>query len=115
MQQRSLVIFLAVTAAWQGKSSLVRHNNQRITIHSIFQSQEVQFFGAVTLHSKLLKYFSEVPKENYEELKQKLLETIVIFANGPKIVLNRLCIAVSRIKRDVLSSEFLKQNCLIFS
>ncbi len=42
-----------------------------------------------------MKYWHEVPKENHEELKQKLLETIVAFGAGPKIVLNRLCIAVS--------------------
>lgn len=43
-----------------------------------------------------MKYWHEVPKENHDELKQKLLETIVAFGAGPKIVLNRLCIAVSR-------------------
>lgn len=59
------------------------------------QSSEIQFFGASTLHTKLCKYWHEVPKENHEELKQKLLETIVSFGAGPKIVLNRLCIAVS--------------------
>lgn len=59
------------------------------------QSQEVQFFGAITLHSKLMKFWHEVPPENRDELKQKLLEHIIMFAGGPKIVLNRLCIAVS--------------------
>ncbi|XP_030373790.1 importin-13 [Scaptodrosophila lebanonensis] len=61
----------------------------------IGKSQEVQFFGAITLHSKLMKHWHEVPPENREELKQKILETIVQFAGGPKIVLNRLCIALS--------------------
>ncbi|XP_055377446.1 importin-13 [Condylostylus longicornis] len=59
------------------------------------KTQEVQFFGAITLHSKLMKFWTEVPPENREELKQKLLETIIQFANGPKIVLNRLCISLS--------------------
>ncbi|KAH8382844.1 hypothetical protein KR009_005580 [Drosophila setifemur] len=58
------------------------------------KSQEVQFFGAVTLHSKLMKHWHEVPPESREELKQKILETIVRFAGGPKIVLNRLCISL---------------------
>ncbi|XP_020815162.1 importin-13-like isoform X2 [Drosophila serrata] len=58
------------------------------------KSQEVQFFGAITLHSKLMKHWNEVPPENREELKQKILETIVRFAGGPKIVLNRLCISL---------------------
>lgn len=58
------------------------------------QSQEVQFFGAITLHSKLMKFWHEVPPESRDELKQKILETIIQFAGGPKLVLNRLCIAV---------------------
>ncbi|XP_016949181.1 importin-13 [Drosophila biarmipes] len=58
------------------------------------KSQEVQFFGAITLHSKLMKHWHEVPPENREELKQKILESIVRFAGGPKIVLNRLCISL---------------------
>ncbi|GAB0088696.1 Importin-13 [Sergentomyia squamirostris] len=59
------------------------------------KSCEVQFFGATTLHSKLLKYWHEVPKENHQELKEKILEAIVAFGGGPKLVLNRLCIAFS--------------------
>ena len=59
------------------------------------QPCEVQFFGASTLHTKLLKHFSEVPQEHHEQLKEKLLESILAFANGPKMVLNRLCLAVS--------------------
>lgn len=43
-----------------------------------------------------MKYWHEVPKENHEELKQKLFQAIVMFGNGPRIVLNRLCIAVSK-------------------
>lgn len=41
-----------------------------------------------------MKYWHEVPAENREELKQKILETIVQFAAGPKLVLNRLCLSV---------------------
>ncbi|XP_055905627.1 importin-13 [Eupeodes corollae] len=59
------------------------------------KTQEVQFFGAITLHSKLMKFWHEVPAENREELKQKILESIITFAAGPKLVLNRLCIALS--------------------
>ena len=41
-----------------------------------------------------MKHWHEVPKENYDELKQKLFEKIIAFGSGPKIVLNRLCVAV---------------------
>lgn len=59
------------------------------------QPSEIQFFGATTLHCKLVKSWSEVPKTSYEELKQKLLDTIILFGAGPRIVLNRLCISVN--------------------
>lgn len=61
------------------------------------QSSEIQFFGATTLHTKLLKHWHEVPKENRDELQQKLFTAIIVYANGPKIVLNRLCISVREI------------------
>ncbi|XP_058447120.1 importin-13 [Malaya genurostris] len=56
---------------------------------------EIQFFGAITLHSKLTKHWAEVPKEAHNEFRQKLLESIVMFGNGPKIVLSQLCISLS--------------------
>lgn len=42
-----------------------------------------------------MKYWDEVPEDHYEFLKKKILEAIISYAMGPKIVLNRLCIAVS--------------------
>lgn len=60
----------------------------------MWQSSEIQFFGATTLHTKMLKHWHEVPKENRDELRQKLFASIILYANGQKIVLNRLCIAV---------------------
>ncbi|XP_055641378.1 importin-13 [Toxorhynchites rutilus septentrionalis] len=56
---------------------------------------EIQFFGAITLHSKLTKHWAEVPKEAHNEFKQKILECIVVFGNGPRIVLSQLCISLS--------------------
>lgn len=60
------------------------------------QSSEVQFFAATTLHTKLMKHWNEVPEDHYELLKKRILEAIISYAMGPKIVLNRLCIAVSK-------------------
>jgi hypothetical protein len=56
----------------------------------------VQFFAATTLHMKVMKNWSEVPVEQYDDLKKRLLQVIINYSSGPKIVLNRLCIAVSR-------------------
>lgn len=60
-----------------------------------YRSAEVQFFAATTLHMKIMKNWSEVPPEQYDALKKQLLQAVVSYAVGPKIVLNRLCIALS--------------------
>lgn len=42
-----------------------------------------------------LFYRHEVPQDQYDGLRSKLLEKIVEFGAGPKIVLTRLCVTVS--------------------
>lgn len=64
---------------------------------TFLQTSEVQFFAATTLHTKLLKNWNEVPEDHYEVLKKRILEAIINYAMGPKIVLNRLCITVNEI------------------
>ncbi|XP_021934017.1 importin-13 isoform X2 [Zootermopsis nevadensis] len=59
------------------------------------KSAEVQFFAATTLHTKLIKSWHQVPPEQYASLKKQLLEAVASYCLGPKIVLNRLCIALS--------------------
>nr|XP_023016912.1 importin-13 [Leptinotarsa decemlineata] len=59
------------------------------------RSPDVQFFAATTLHTKLMKFWHEVPEDHYEMLKKRILDAIISFAMGPKLVLNRLCIALS--------------------
>lgn len=59
------------------------------------RSSEIQFFAATTLHTKLLKCWNEIPVDHYEFLKKRILESIVNYAMGPKLVLNRLCITLS--------------------
>lgn len=55
----------------------------------------MQFYGATTLHTKILRCWNEVPPESYDELKEKLLQAVFTYSKGPKIVTNRLCIGVS--------------------
>lgn len=97
-----MVVRVGTNAAWQGKDRffVFTHTFCQSTFSTKInrispQSSEIQFFGATTLHTKLLKHWHEVPQENQDELKQKLFQSIIVYANGPKIVLNRLCIAVS--------------------
>ncbi|XP_050507704.1 importin-13 [Diabrotica virgifera virgifera] len=59
------------------------------------RSSEVQFFAATTLHTKLMKHWNEIPEDHYELLKKRILDSIISYASGPKIILNRLCITLS--------------------
>ncbi|XP_028161077.1 importin-13 isoform X3 [Ostrinia furnacalis] len=56
---------------------------------------EVQFYGATTLHTKILRCWSEVPPESHDELKEKILQAVFAYSKGPKIVTNRLCISLA--------------------
>lgn len=51
--------------------------------------EEVQFFAGNTVYMKVSRYWQEVPKEEYEPLKIKILNLIAQYSNS-KIVLNRL-------------------------
>lgn len=56
---------------------------------------ELQFFGASTLHLKMSKFWHELPASQYSDLRKKLLECIINYISGPKIVLTRLCVTLS--------------------
>ncbi|XP_054707972.1 importin-13-like [Uloborus diversus] len=56
---------------------------------------EVQFFGASTLHVKISKTWNELPASFYGPLRDKLLSVLMNYICGPRIILTRLCIAVS--------------------
>ncbi|CAB3981584.1 importin-13 isoform X2 [Paramuricea clavata] len=59
------------------------------------KAPEVQFFGASLLHYKITKYWSELPENQYEQLKSEIIRYVITFCNGTRIVLTRLCIALS--------------------
>ncbi|XP_046960638.1 importin-13 [Vanessa cardui] len=56
---------------------------------------EIQFYAATTLHTKILRCWNEVPPESYPQLKEKLLQAVIGYSKGPKIVTNRLCISLA--------------------
>lgn len=70
---------------------------RKVTNLFAVQHTELQFYGSTILHSKLLKDWADIPATEYEPLKTKLLDAIVFFKDGPKVVLNRLCISVSMV------------------
>ena len=59
-----------------------------------FQSEEVQFFAGNTIYFKVSRCWMEVPKEEYESLKLRILNSIAEFSSA-KVVLHRLIKAVS--------------------
>ncbi|XP_070563307.1 importin-13-like [Ptychodera flava] len=56
---------------------------------------EVQFFGASALHIRISRSWNELPPEQYGTLRTQLFHHIFLFANKTRIVLTRLCIAMS--------------------
>lgn len=71
--------------AWQVCWRLMQNN----------KAPEVQFFGASLLHYKITKYWSELPEHQYEQLKSEIIHYVILFCNGARIVLTRLCIAMA--------------------
>lgn len=100
----SLVICVGTTRSTESKQLKISLICQGIN-YKFQQNFQVQFFAATTLHTKLMKYWNEVPEDHYEFLKKRILEAIISYAMGPKIVLNRLCIAVSFVLNVLLQSS----------
>ncbi|XP_061192504.1 importin-13-like [Saccostrea echinata] len=56
---------------------------------------EVKFYGANTLYAKISRYWAEVPPEQYDNLRSRLLQKIMELCSGDKIVTTRLCISLA--------------------
>ncbi|XP_060584457.1 importin-13-like, partial [Ruditapes philippinarum] len=46
---------------------------------------QVQYFGASCLHVKISRYWNEIPADQFESLRSRILEQIVNSATGPKL------------------------------
>ena len=55
---------------------------------------EVQFFGASTIALKVGRFFHEVPDDQYEALRRRIVELLTGYS-GPHIVRTRLCVALA--------------------
>ena len=55
---------------------------------------EVQFFGASTIALKVGRFFHEVPSDQYEGLRRKIVDLLTGY-KGPHIVRTRLCVAMA--------------------
>jgi len=62
---------------------------------------EVQFFGASTVALKVARFWHEVPPaaggndEQYQQLRNKIMQLIMAYRSGPHIVSTRLCVAMA--------------------
>ncbi|XP_032821906.2 importin-13 isoform X2 [Petromyzon marinus] len=66
------------------------------------KAPEIQYFGASALHTKISRYWADIPSEQYEALKSQLSTRIAQFADGPKMVLTRLCVALASLALNTL-------------
>uniref|UniRef100_A0A671PWA0 Importin-13 n=1 Tax=Sinocyclocheilus anshuiensis TaxID=1608454 RepID=A0A671PWA0_9TELE len=63
---------------------------------------EIQYFGASALHTKISRYWGDIPAEQYDTLKMQLFSQIAHFASGSKIVLTRLCVALASLALNMM-------------
>lgn len=56
---------------------------------------EIQYFGANTLHTKISRHWHELPSDHYDELRAKLLQAIVRYSRGPKLILTKVLVATA--------------------
>jgi len=55
---------------------------------------QIQFVAANILHFKVSRCLGEIPQEEYEGLKQRLVGIVAKYISGPPVVLTRLCLTV---------------------
>ncbi|KAG7260115.1 hypothetical protein CRUP_031398 [Coryphaenoides rupestris] len=72
-------------------------DNKNLAQKWLMQAQvpEIQYFGASALHTKISRYWADIPADQYESLKSQLFSQIACFSLGLKMVLTRLCVALA--------------------
>lgn len=70
--------------------------------YHISQVPEIQYFGASALHTKISRYWSDIPTDQYESLKTQLFSQIACFSSGSKMVLTRLCVALASLALNTM-------------
>ncbi|XP_052776620.1 importin-13-like [Mya arenaria] len=71
---------------------------------------QVQYFGASCLHTKISRYWQEVPADQIGTLRSQLLEQVAVSATGPKLILTRLCVALSSLAIQLMPDAW--PNCI---
>ena len=78
--------------------------------HSLLSSpsgvgQEVLFFAAQTLHTKIRSDFEQLPPSSHGQLCQSIIQHVCSFSAGPRNVLTKLCLALSALAVRTHSSD----------
>lgn len=81
------------------KKSILRHLHPS---YHFSQVPEIQYFGASALHTKISRYWSDIPTDQYESLKTQLFSQIACFSSGSKMVLTRLCVALASLALNTM-------------
>ncbi|KAK8779287.1 hypothetical protein V5799_019379 [Amblyomma americanum] len=67
---------------------------------------EVQYFGATTLHTKLSRHWHQLPEWQYEDMRTRLLQAVVLYARGPKVVLTKVLVAMASYVVNTIASSW---------
>lgn len=83
------------------------HKNCNVLSHLnasylLSQVPEIQYFGASALHTKISRYWSDIPTDQYDSLKSQLFSQIACFSSGSKMVLTRLCVALASLALNTM-------------
>lgn len=79
------------------------------------KSAETQFYGATSLYNKVSKYFNEVPSDQYDTLKNKLLEKLLLYATKNaqqqvRLIQRKLNATLAKLALYLIESQW--ENCI---
>ncbi len=80
------------------------------------KTAESQFFGASCLYNKVSKYFTEVPTDQYDLLKNKLLEKLLLYATKNeqqqvRLIQRKLNSTLAKLALYLIEDQW--ENCIV--
>ena len=80
------------------------------------KTAESQFFGASCLYNKVSKYFTEVPGDQYDLLKNKLLEKLLLYATKNeqqqvRLIQRKLNSTLAKLALYLIEDQW--ENCIV--
>lgn len=86
------------------------------TLIDMTKSAEAQFFGASCLYNKVSKFFTEVPQDQYDLLKNKLLEKLLLYATKNeqqqvRLIQRKLNSTLAKLALYLIEDQW--ENCIV--